>query len=214
MKPETKSATWALPRVPWLSFAWAEARGGRHQIRRVPRWVLAVGGVGLLFLTLRWETQTGVLESHLFAHWAKGMTFYVQPGPADGVVFPKNGPDDVRRGYTRIPEFTRSLESRGFRVAEQARFSPALSLAARFGISPPYREPAVAGLAIEGVDGSDLYDAPDRTNGFVSYTDIPPIVARSLLFIENRELGNSTSRWSNPLTIRAVAFPTRRAPRR
>jgi membrane peptidoglycan carboxypeptidase len=152
----------------------------------------------MLLLTLHWETHTGVLESHLFAHWAKRMTYYIQPGPADDVVFPKAGPADVRRGYTRIPEFTENLESHGFRVAEQARFSPALALAARFGISPPYREPAVAGLAIEGADGSDLFEASDKTGGFGAYQDIPPIVVRSLLFIENRELEKSTSRWSNP----------------
>jgi membrane peptidoglycan carboxypeptidase len=198
MRRDSKSAAWALPGVPWLSFAWAGAWGNRHQISRIPRWATVLLGVAALFLTLHWETQTGVLESHLFAHWAKGMTFYIQPGAGDQVVFPKGGPDDVRRGYTRIPEFTRSLESRGFRVAEQARFSPALSLVAKFGISPPYREPTFAGLAIEGADGSDLFSAPDRTSGFESYAGIPPIVVRSLLFIENRELDKSTSRWSNP----------------
>jgi membrane peptidoglycan carboxypeptidase len=152
----------------------------------------------MLLLTLHWETHTGVLESHLFAHWAKRMTYDVLPGPANDVVFPKGGPADVRHGYTRIPEFTRNLDSHGFRVAEQARFSPALALAARFGISPPYREPAVAGLAIEGADGSDLFEASDSASGFVAYKDIPPIVVRSLLFIENRELEKGRSRWSNP----------------
>lgn len=152
----------------------------------------------MLAVTLHWETSTGILESHLLSHWAKGMTFYIQPGPASGVVFPRGGPTDVRRGYTRIPEFTRALEGRGFRVAEQARFSPALAMAARFGISPPYRETAVAGLAIEGADGSDLFEATDRTSGFESYQEIPPVVARSLLFIENRELEKGASRWSNP----------------
>ena len=198
MKRETKSAAWALPRVTWLSFVWAGAWGNRHQISRIPRWAFALLGIGMLFLTLHWETQTGILESQFLSHWAKGMRFYIQPGPADQVVFPKSGPADVRRGYTRIPEFTRNLESRGFRVAEQARFSPALSLAAKFGISPPYREPAIAGLAIEGADGSDLFAAPDRASGFDSYAGIPPVVVRALLFIENRELDKSTSRWSNP----------------
>ncbi len=198
MNRKIKRVTWDSPRASWLRIAWVEAWESRHQIRTLPRWTLAVFGLGMLLFTLHWETSTGILESHLFSHWAKGMTFYIQSGPTDGVVFPRGGPTDVRRGYTRIPEFTRALEGQGFRVAEQARFSPALAMAARFGISPPYREPAVAGLAIEGADGSDLFEASDRTNGFATYQEIPPIVARSLLFIENRELGNSTSRWSNP----------------
>ncbi|HXL14668.1 MAG TPA: transglycosylase domain-containing protein, partial [Methylomirabilota bacterium] len=198
MKRDVKSISWPSPRASWLRIAWVEAWESRHQIRSLPRWLQALFGLAMLLVTLHWETNTGVLESHLFSHWAKGMTFYIQPGPAEGVVFPKGGPADVRRGYTRIPEFTRTLESQGFRVSEQARFSPALAMVARFGISPPYREPASAGLAIEGADGSDLYEASDRTNGFGSYQEIPPIVARSLLFIENRELDKSTSKWSNP----------------
>ena len=189
---------WPSPSAAWLRVTWAEVLESRHHLRTVPRWVLVVFGLGLLLLTLHWETSTGILESHLFSHWAKGMTFYIQPGPTDGVVFPRGGPADVRRGYTRIPEFTRVLEGRGYRVSEQARFSPALAMVARFGISPPYREPSNAGLAIEGADGSDLYLASGDRNGFTAYQDIPPVIARSLLFIENRELDKTTSRWSNP----------------
>ncbi|HYQ89687.1 MAG TPA: transglycosylase domain-containing protein, partial [Candidatus Binatia bacterium] len=198
MKREIKCVAWDTPRASWLRIAWVEASESWHQIRSLPRWVQALFGVALLFISLHWETTTGVLESNLLSRWARGMTFNIQPGPADGVVFPRGGPADVRRGYTRIPEFTRSLKSEGFRVTEQARFSPALAMAARVGISPPYREPAAPGLAIEGADGSDLYEASDRANGFSSYQDVPPIVARSLLFIENRELDKSASRWSNP----------------
>ena len=116
MKRDVKSIPWGSPGVSWLRIAWVEAWGSRHQIRGLPRWVLALFGTALLFLTLHWETNTGVLESHLFSHWAKGMTFYIEPGPASGLVFPKGGPADVRHGYTRIPEFTRTLESQGFRV--------------------------------------------------------------------------------------------------
>lgn len=195
---ELKPVAWALTRVPRLRTALPGAVAIRGQLRRLPKWAWALSGLALLLLTLNWETHTGILESRLFAHWAKGMTYYIQPGPTNGVVFPTGGPADVRRGYTRIPEFARNLESHGFRIAEQARFSPALVAAARFGISPPYREPAVTGLSIEGADGGDLFEAPDRTNGFARYEEIPPVVLRSLLFIENRELDKETSPWSNP----------------
>src|SRR5258705_9235139 len=161
--------------------------GVQAPILVTPRWVHALIGVALLGLTLHWETTTGVLESHLFSHWAKGMTFYIQPGPTKGVVFPRGGPADVRRGYTRIPEFTRVLESRGYRVAEQARFSPALAMAARVGISPPYREPTEAGLAIEGADGSDLFEAA-RRGGLASHEGNPPPAGASPFFIDNRAL--------------------------
>lgn len=195
---ELKPVAWALTRVPRLRSALPVAFAVRGQLRRLPRWAWALSGLALLLLTLSWETHTGVLESRLFAQWAKGLTYYIQPGPTNGVVFPTGGPADVRRGYTRIPEFAQNLKSHGFRIAEQARFSPALVAAARFGISPPYREPAVTGLSIEGADGGDLFEAPDQTNGFVRYEEIPPVVVRSLLFIENRELDKETSPWSNP----------------
>src|SRR3989442_576068 len=96
MKREVKSLAWAAPRVPWLRVAWVEAWESRHLIRRVPRWALALGGVGMLLLPLPWEPHTGILEPQLSAHWAKRMTYYTHPGPANEVVFPKAGPADVR----------------------------------------------------------------------------------------------------------------------
>src|SRR5258705_456696 len=110
---ELKPVAWALTRVPRLRTAFQGALAVRGQLHRVPKWAWALSGLALLLLTLNWETNTGVLESRLFAQWAKGLTYYIQPGPTNGVVFPTGGPADVRRGYTRIPEFARTLKSLG-----------------------------------------------------------------------------------------------------
>src|SRR2546422_3799569 len=119
MRREMRPVAWVLPRAPRLRIVRPVAVWIRGQIRRLPNWAWALSGLALVLITLYWETHTGILESRLFAHWAKGLTYHIHPGPTNGVVFPKGGPADVRRGYTRIPEFARSLEARGFRIAEQ-----------------------------------------------------------------------------------------------
>jgi membrane peptidoglycan carboxypeptidase len=87
----------------------------------------------------------------------------------------------------------------GFHVVEQARLSPGLEKLTRWGITPPYREPPVAGLVIRGEGGMVLYDAESRERLFRSYGEIPPLVVKALLFVENRELADSSIPTRNPV---------------
>src|SRR5262249_51191910 len=93
--------------------------------------------------------------------------------------------------YSRIGDFQRRLEQRGFRVGEQSRFSPELEWISSLGIAPPYREPTAAGLVIRGYGGAGLPQAA-AARVFGRYEDIPPVIARSLIEMENRELAEST----------------------
>ena len=134
------------------------------------------------------EMHTSALQSQVFAYCSKKMTYTVGPGPSDSVVFPRGGPWDERLGYSRIPEFSRLLEGQGFRVREQARFTRELQLAAGLGLTPPYREPAGAGLVIRSAQGNALYQAVSGASLFASYEEIPPPIVDALLFIEDRGL--------------------------
>lgn len=134
------------------------------------------------------EMRTSALQSQVFAHWAKKMTYAVGPGPSDTVVFPRGGPWDERHGYSRIPEFSRLLEGQGFRVREQARFTRELQLAAGLGLTPPYRAPADAGLIIRSDQDTALYRAFPGDTLFASYEEIPAPIVDALLFIEDRGL--------------------------
>ena len=169
---------------------------------RVSRFVRERGwlllSLGLLTFGFWYEGRTSAIESLVLSNCASSLKYAVRPGPSDRIVFPRTGPVDLERGYGRLPELARRLDSRGFRLTEQARFSPALALAARFGVSPPYREPSVTGLVIRGSGSDLLYDATARARHFSSYEDIPPIVVRTLVFMENRELEGSFDPRRNP----------------
>ena len=100
--------------------------------KRLPKWMKKGLLCTLLVVGLAaYEMRTSAIQSRILSYYAKQMSYTVEKGPSSGIVFPKGGPFNVRRGYTRIPEIERRLESEGFRVIEQARFSrPLLRVAA------------------------------------------------------------------------------------
>lgn len=135
------------------------------------------------------EMHTSTLQARILTGYASKLVYEVKPGLAKVIVFPKNGPFDVRRGYTRLPEFERRLQGEGFVVKEQSNFSRDLARIAAWGITPPYREPDDVGLTIRSVDGSLLFNASAGDRFFLDYDSIPPLLLGSILFMENRELG-------------------------
>jgi membrane peptidoglycan carboxypeptidase len=146
-----------------------------------------------------YEVRTSALQSWLFSRWAARLTYHVGPGPSPRITFPEAGPFDQRLGYTRIPAFTRRLEQRGYRVAAQVRFSDAADRLAHWGILPPYQEPVLPGLVIRDAAGEALYDS---RLGHVSFRDngeFPPLLTRTLLFIENRRLQEPSDPRENPV---------------
>jgi membrane peptidoglycan carboxypeptidase len=176
--------------------------GYRHRlvVRRPPNWLFWA----LLFTTgvlgVFYEIETSMMQSQVFSYVVRKMTYSIQPGPSLSVVFPKDGPLNIRRGYTRIEEFQARLENQGYRVQEQARFSPYLAKLTEWGISPPYRDPGLAGLEIKSAEGEPLHNAIARDQEFASYEEIPPSVAKALLLIENRKLAvDSAYPTNNPV---------------
>jgi membrane peptidoglycan carboxypeptidase len=167
----------------------------RGSIRKVFFWTTAIA----LVWAVVYEMRTSALQSRLLAYYAGRMSFRVEQGPSDSIVFPTAGPLDQRRGYTLIPEFEKRLASRGFSVFEQARFSPEMLRIARWGIAPPYREPARAELTITGLDGTTIFRRALSDRLFRSYEHIPPLVVQALLLMENRELGESSNLYENPV---------------
>lgn len=166
--------------------------------RRSPTWAWV--GITLVLLALEgWhEYETSSLQSRLLSALAARIWYTVEPGPSPTIVLPHAGPLDERRGYTRLGEFSARLEQRGFRLTEQARFSPTLVLLTRWNVPPPYREPSAAGLVIRSDRGDTLFDAVPRDGLYRRYEDIPPIVVNTLLFIENRRLDGDASPSANP----------------
>ncbi len=174
--------------------------GKRRQKPR--RWRLWVWGMFLLLALGAgvWnEMNTSFWQSYYLSQYAEKLSYTVEPGPSREIVFPKYGPFNTQRGYDRIPDFQRRLEAAHFTVKEQARFSPELLKIAEKGITPPYSEEPSAGLLIRDVSGTVVYDAAAGSQVYKTFEDIPPLIVKSLLFIEDRELGNKDLPFRNPV---------------
>jgi membrane peptidoglycan carboxypeptidase len=144
------------------------------------------------------ELRTSTLQSWLLSRYAASVSYEIRPGPSPSIAFPRGGPVDNQRGYPRLSDFRRRLEAAGYVVAEQARQSPETVRLVRWGVTPPYREPALVGLVVRDVRGAALYDARPRDALFPTFEDIPPLIVKTLLFLENRELTSPTDVSTNP----------------
>ena len=168
-------------------------------LRNNSKWLSITAPVLLFAVATLYEAHTSVIQAKLFSVIAARLSYSIGPGPSPRITFPVTGPFNQARGYANLPLFARHLTDAGFHVVEQARLSPSLEKLTRWGITPPYREPAVAGLIVRGAGGEVLYDAESRERLFRSYGEIPPLVVKALLFVENRELEDSSIPTRNPV---------------
>lgn len=181
-------------------FAVREALRTGSLLRRVLRWtalvlfVLAVAG-GLLLVH---EAATSRLQAKWFSRWAADMHFNLAPGPSDRIRFPASGPFDERRGYVHVPAFTASLRAKGYQVESQARQSPAMLKAQAEGIFPIYPEKTQAGLRLLDDRGQAMFVVNYPLKIYPTFDSIPETLAKSLLFIENRTLLDTSSPRHNP----------------
>ncbi len=160
--------------------------------------VLLFAGLAALSLTTYLELKTSRLQAAYFAGIARDMKFAVQAGPSASIQYPQAGPYDQRLGYSELPAYIERLRRKGYEIDAQARITHQLGDLIRAGYSPPYAEKTRAGLQIVDCRTTRLFDFgyPERT--YKSFEAIPPLVAQTLLFIENRELLDATHPTRNP----------------
>lgn len=157
--------------------------------------------IGLTLGVLAGAWAIGVhtwLVARLLSAYTGGMTFRMADGPNPRPATSAGGPYDQRLGYHQLTRTLERLESKGFRVAAQARVSDRFASARRLGFFPLYREKTQAGLQL--LDGEGGVISPSLFPHLV-YRDldsVPPLVARTLLFLENRELLDAHDPHSNP----------------
>lgn len=176
--------------------------------RRRGRWkllfwllvLLVTAAVGLLLL---YELHSARWQSEKLSQYATTLTYSLGAGPSESIVYPGHGPFDRRLGYTALPAWLPRLEQRGFEISQQASFSPALLDYSRRGLFPPYLEKSQVGLTISDCRGESLYQYRHPRQLYTSFASIPPLVAHSLLFIENRHLLDPEKPLANP----AVDWP-------
>ncbi|MBX3024027.1 transglycosylase domain-containing protein [bacterium] len=183
---------------PDLSGSLAAAPRRRRRFVRFVFWSFAVLLAVSIAVAIGYELQTSALQAYLLPRYTAKITYKVAEGASPSIAFPRGAPFDDRLGYSRIGDFQRRLEERGFIVDRQAVVSPELIQLLDLDIAPPYREPLVAGLTIHGMNGTRLYDAARSARAFRSFDDVPPLLVQTLLFIENRELLAPIDPRSNP----------------
>lgn len=145
------------------------------------------------------EMRTSAFQSRFFADWAATLRYELKQGePATGSRYPKSGPSDERMGYTRLPDFLASLTGRGYQVVSQAQQSDALQSFMSRGFFPPYPEKVQTGLTINDCRGEPLFRSHFPLYTYEHEQDLPPLVAQTLGFIENREVLDTTEPKHNP----------------
>eukprot|EP01038_Epipyxis_sp_PR26KG_P019523 gene19523-27656_t len=161
----------------------------------------------IALLALGWaasqEMRTSRLQAEHLSAFAASLSYRVEPGASDAMVYPGDGPFDRRLGYSALDEFLPRLLKRNYLIQAQARFSPALMGYAQHGLFVPYAEKVQAGLTITDCRAAPLYTFIDPQQLYASFAAIPPLVVQSLLFIEDRDLLDPKQPTANP----AVDWP-------
>ena len=166
-------------------------------------WLLLVIGLIAAVVAANREMRTSYWQARELSRLAKTLSYQVQPGASDAIVYPGDGPFDKRLGYSALGEFLPRLIKRGYLIQQQARFSSTLLDYSQHGLFIPYPEKIQAGLSITDCRASPLYRFTYPQQAYQHFTDIPPVIVNSLLFIENRDLLDPAQPQANP----AVDWP-------
>lgn len=132
--------------------------------------------------------RTSRLQSSIAVSETQNLRFSVEPGARGRVVFPAGGPYDRRLGYSDLRSFIRSLEAQHFSVVRQANQSSELASFVHAQGYALYHEKDHAGLQLSGRDGAPLYVARYPEWSYEDFQAVPPLVTKTLLFIEDRNL--------------------------
>lgn len=145
-----------------------------------------------------YELRTSVLQARLFSWYASDVSFRVGPGESPAIAFPKDGPFDRFHGHVQLPDFVKRLAGAGYLVTEQARASSRLMGLMKRGIHPPYPELGATRLRIRAQDGQILYSSNSGGRIFHTFDEVPPVIVKTVLFLENRELDPAGDSAVNP----------------
>lgn len=153
------------------------------------RWWIAAG-IALFFVawSVALEMRGSELQSMIALPEARKMTFDIHGGAGRSISFPTGGPYDDRLGYSAMPQFIGGLEARHFVITRQATQSADLARFIRYQGYGLYDEKHHAGLQLRDRDGAPLYFANYPERSYDTFSSVPPLVAKTLSFIEDRQL--------------------------
>ena len=169
-----------------------------HYFARVQRHFVFIVTAIVVVLALVVELRTSWIQSLLFRALDRNISYKLQDGPSQTIQYPKPGPYDWTLGYARLPELLTHLRTAGYRVDAQTRDSELASFLYHGGVYPIYGQKDQAGLRIVDPQGNILYSFRRPEHVYQAYSDIPPLVVDSLLFIENRHMLDPNNPTHNP----------------
>jgi len=170
-------------------------RGRRAKVALL---VALLGLGGLLAASAIYEVRSSALQAQFFAGLAAKAHYRMEPGRSDSIRFPAASPYDTRLGYANLPAYLDKLQARDYLIDAQARISPKMAELADMGLYAIYREKAKVGLEILDCRSQPLFSARFPERLFEKFSDAPPLLVQSLLFIENRELLDPAHPKRNP----------------
>jgi hypothetical protein len=169
-----------------------------HSISRLIITLIWLVIAAAIMYAIHYEATTSRLQSEFFSKYAAKLTYALEEGENPDLAFPTEGPYDVRFGYTRMPKMLEALQTQGFSIVHQPRLSSSLQEFLNIGGYMIYPEKTSAGLTIMDNGTKTLHAQRFPTRTFESFEQIPPLVAQTLLFIENRELLDPQTPYRNP----------------
>ena len=170
----------------------------RKRSRRWPVVTLLLLMLVLLSGLAFFEIRTSWGQARLLSAYTEKIRFDLQPGPSNRIHFPKRGPYDLRFGYAEMPDILERMRGQPFRITAQAHVSERFDEAVAWGLFPIYREKNQAGLRIMDRSGATFYEIRYPRHIYATFEDIPPLVWRTLLYIENRNLLDPALPYNNP----------------
>ncbi len=135
-----------------------------------------------------YEIKTSSYQAKFISRYTDDLRYRVADGPSDKIIFPRQGPYDIRLGYVQLPVFLEKLQQKGMVISRQARFNESLINYAEKGLYIPFNEKSRGGLQILDASGQAIYRTNNRQRMYRNFYDIPYSVLQSLLFIEDRKL--------------------------
>ncbi len=159
---------------------------------------IAVSATLLVAAVAASEIQSSWLQSEFVSSFGRSLTFDLEEGPHPDAYHPTEGPYNRRLGYVQLDQFADRLDSQGFDLTRQAGLSVKHRQFVELGGFPIYREKNQAGLKL--LDRKDEIIAgthfPRRV--YSDFNGIPPLITKTLLYIENRELLDPLEARRNP----------------
>lgn len=147
-----------------------------------------MAAVAVLAYGLAEELRSSRWQARWLAEQARELRFELRSGANPALRVPAHGPFDERLGYTRIPLHVQRLSERGYAVSAQAWQSPALVEHMQRGLFAPHREKTQAGLSVLDCRAQPLYQSHYPQQAFTTFDEVPPLLAATLSFIEDRGL--------------------------